>query len=62
MGQGPILIYPYNRAKFTAPLFRVPEGRHVFAFALPRNAVPPKQRREAAAEGGRNTPAAKLYS
>lgn len=47
MGQGPILIYPYNRDKFTAPLFRVPEGRHFIAFGLLRNAVPPTPGRAA---------------
>lgn len=47
VGQGPILIYPFNRDKFTAPLFRVPEARHFFCFALLRNAVPPTPERAA---------------
>ena len=47
VGQGPILIYPFNRDKFTAPLFRVPEERHFFVFALLRNAVPPTPERAA---------------
>lgn len=47
VGQGPILIYPFNRDKFTAPLFRVPEGRHFFGFSLLRNAVPPTPERAA---------------
>ncbi len=47
MGQGPILIYPFSRDKFTAPLFRVPEGRHFVALGLLRNAVPPTPERAA---------------
>ena len=47
VGQGPILIYPFNRDKFTAPLFRVPEGRHFYVFALLRNAIPPTPERAA---------------
>jgi FAD/FMN-containing dehydrogenase len=47
VGQGPILIYPFNRDKFTAPLFRVPEARHFYVFALLRNAVPPTPERAA---------------
>ena len=41
VGQGPILIYPFNREVFRAPFFRVPDSRHFFVFALLRNAVPP---------------------
>jgi hypothetical protein len=47
VGQGPILIYPFNRDRFTAPLFRVPEARHFFCFALLRNALPPTPERAA---------------
>ena len=47
VGQGPILIYPFNRDKFTAPLFRVPDERHFFVFALLRNALPPTPERAA---------------
>lgn len=47
VAQGPILIYPFNRDKFTAPLFRTPEGRHFFGFSLLRNAVPPTPERAA---------------
>lgn len=41
MGQGPILIYPFQRAKLTAPLLRVPDSERVFLFSLLRTAVPP---------------------
>ena len=41
VGQGPILIYPFNRQLFRTPFFRVPNSRHFFVFALLRNAVPP---------------------
>lgn len=47
VGQGPILIYPFNRELFRAPLFRVPNSRHFFIFALLRNAVPPTPERAA---------------
>lgn len=47
VGQGPILIYPFNRDRFRAPLFRVPEARHFFCFALLRNALPPTPERAA---------------
>lgn len=47
VGQGPIIIYPFNRDKFTAPLFRVPDERHFYVFALLRNAVPPTPERAA---------------
>jgi len=47
VGQGPILIYPFNRELFRAPLFRVPDSRHFFVFALLRNAVPPTSDRAA---------------
>ena len=45
VGQGPILIYPFNRELFSTPLFRVPDSRHFFIFALLRNAVPPTPER-----------------
>lgn len=45
VGQGPILIYPFNRGLFTAPFFRVPDGRHFFVFSLLRNALPPTPER-----------------
>ena len=41
VGQGPILIYPFNRELFRTPFFRVPDSRHFFVFSLLRNAVPP---------------------
>ncbi|HEX8285920.1 MAG TPA: FAD-binding protein [Pyrinomonadaceae bacterium] len=47
VGQGPILIYPFNRDKFSAPLFRVPDERHFYVFALLRNALPPTPERAA---------------
>lgn len=47
VGQGPILIYPFNRDVFHTPFFRVPESRHFFVFALLRNAVPPTPERAA---------------
>lgn len=47
VGQGPILIYPFNRELFRAPFFRVPDSRHFFVFALLRNAVPPTPERAA---------------
>ena len=47
VGQGPILIYPFNRQLFRAPFFRVPDSRHFFVFALLRNAVPPTPERAA---------------
>lgn len=45
IGQGPILIYPFNRELFRTPFFRVPNGRHFFVFSLLRNAVPPTPER-----------------
>jgi cytokinin dehydrogenase len=45
VGQGPILIYPFNRELFRAPFFRVPDSRNFFVFALLRNAVPPTPER-----------------
>jgi cytokinin dehydrogenase len=45
MGQGPILIYPYNSALFTAPNLRKPEGDTFFLFSLLRTAVPPTPER-----------------
>jgi FAD/FMN-containing dehydrogenase len=47
VGQGPILIYPFNRELFRAPFFRVPDSQHFFVFALLRNAVPPTPERAA---------------
>jgi FAD/FMN-containing dehydrogenase len=47
VGQGPILIYPFNRELFRAPFFRVPDSRHFFIFSLLRNAVPPTPERAA---------------
>lgn len=47
VGQGPILIYPFNRELFRAPFFRVPDSRHFFVFSLLRNAVPPTPERVA---------------
>ena len=47
IGQGPILIYPFNRELFRAPFFRVPASRHFFVFALLRTAVPPTPERAA---------------
>ena len=47
VGQGPILINPFNRQLFRAPLFRVPNSRHFFIFSLLRNAVPPTPERAA---------------
>jgi FAD/FMN-containing dehydrogenase len=47
VGQGPILIYPFNRQLFRAPFFRVPDSRHFFIFSLLRNAVPPTPERAA---------------
>lgn len=47
VGQGPILIYPFNRELFRTPFFRVPDSRHFFVFSLLRNAVPPTPERVA---------------
>jgi len=47
VGQGPILIYPFNRELFRTPFFRVPDSRHFFVFSLLRNAVPPTPERTA---------------
>ena len=47
VGQGPVLIYPFNRELFRTPFFRVPDSRHFFVFALLRNAVPPTPQRAA---------------
>jgi cytokinin dehydrogenase len=47
VGQGPILIYPFNRNLFRAPFFRLPDSRHFFIFSLLRNAVPPTPERAA---------------
>lgn len=47
MGQGPILIYPYRSAPFTAPNLRKPEGDTFFLFGLLRTAVPPTPERTA---------------
>ena len=45
IGQGPILIYPFNRELFRTPFFRVPDSRHFFVFSLLRNALPPTPER-----------------
>lgn len=45
IGQGPILIYPFNRKLFRTPFFRVPDSRHFFVFSLLRNAIPPTPER-----------------
>ncbi|HEX8178810.1 MAG TPA: FAD-binding protein [Pyrinomonadaceae bacterium] len=47
VGQGPILIYPFNRNLFHTPFFRVPDSRHFFIFSLLRNALPPTPERTA---------------
>jgi FAD/FMN-containing dehydrogenase len=47
VGQGPILIYPFNRELFRTPFFRVPDSRHFFVFSLLRNAIPPTPERVA---------------
>lgn len=47
VGQGPILINPFNNAPFDAPFFRVPNSRHFFLFALLSTAVPPTPERAA---------------
>ena len=47
VGQGPILIYPYRRDRFTAPNFRVPESETFYLFGLLRNAIPPTPERSA---------------
>jgi FAD/FMN-containing dehydrogenase len=47
LGQGPILIYPYRRDRFTAPNLRIPEGDTFFLFGLLRNAIPPTPERAA---------------
>ena len=47
VGQGPILIYPFNRDVFRTRFFRVPNSRHFYIFALLRNAVPPTPERAA---------------
>jgi cytokinin dehydrogenase len=45
VGEGPVLINPYNRDRFRTPFFRVPDSRHFFNFGLLRNAIPPTQER-----------------
>lgn len=47
LGQGPIVIYPYRRDRFTTPNFRIPEGDTFFLFGLLRNAIPPTPERAA---------------
>lgn len=47
VGQGPVLIYPFNRSLFRAPFFRVPDEAHFFVFSLLRNALPPTPERTA---------------
>ena len=40
-GQGPILLYPFDPAKMTRPLFRVPDAPAAFHLSVLRTAVPP---------------------
>ncbi|MFT3772675.1 MAG: FAD-binding protein [Minicystis sp.] len=40
-GQGPILLYPFNRNRLTAPFMRVPDEPQAFLFDLLRFAIPP---------------------
>lgn len=40
-GNGPILIYPFNRSKLTAPFLRVPDEPRVYLFAILRFTAPP---------------------
>lgn len=47
VGQGPVLIYPFNRSQFRAPFLRVPDEGHFFVFSLLRNALPPTPERTA---------------
>jgi len=47
VGQGPVLIYPFNRPLFRAPFLRVPDESHFFVFSLLRNALPPTPERTA---------------
>lgn len=47
VGQGPIIVYPYLRSRFTAPNFRAPAGETFFLFGLLRTAVPPTPERSA---------------
>ncbi|AKT38050.1 FAD-binding protein [Chondromyces crocatus] len=39
-GQGPIVFYPFKRARLTAPFARVPATPNVFIFSILRNAIP----------------------
>lgn len=41
-GQGPIIIYPFKRAKVTAPFMALPEGENCYLFSILRTAVPPE--------------------
>lgn len=41
-GQGPVLIYPVKRSKFTKPFFRVPNEEVVFLFDILRTAATPE--------------------
>ncbi len=47
VGQGPILIYPFNRDVFRTRFFRVPDSSQFYVLALLRNAVPPTPERAA---------------
>jgi FAD/FMN-containing dehydrogenase len=40
-GNGPILIYPFNRDKLTAPFLRVPDEARIYLFAVLRFTAPP---------------------
>jgi len=41
-GQGPILIYPFKRAKVNTPFMALPEGETCYLFSILRTAVPPE--------------------
>src|SRR5206468_287730 len=45
VGQGPILLSPWPRARFRTPFLRVPQSQHFFLLALLRNAIPPSPER-----------------
>lgn len=40
-GQGPILLYPFDPARMTRPLFRVPDAAAAFHLSVLRTAAPP---------------------
>ena len=41
-GQGPILIYPFDRTKVTAPLMAMPDSDVCYLFSILRTAFPPE--------------------